>query len=296
MALDDSETVSLLHVRSFLALTESGSFTEVAQRLSISQPTVSQHITKLEAYLGVVLIKRNRTGCELTDSGRLFLPYAKQMMNALYAAKSSLKEAAPALRISVSSNVMTYYLIPHINRFCREYGDVVVQLQVQRNEEVIASVERGDAELGFAEWWDNRSGVIAEPFCEDELVIIFSPESSFAKKKRWYTKDLTQIPLIGGESGTGTGTIIREALGLHAEQLNIKMNVGSTEAVKRAVIENIGSSIVLFKSVEEEVKQGRLIAQRLVDKPLKKSFFTLRLRGLPLSREADTFLSNILHQ
>ena len=89
------------------------------------------------------------------------------------------------------------------------------------------------------------------------------------------------LRLIGGESGSGTGTVLRNLLGSRAVEVAIAANVGSTEAVKSAVKAGLGASVVLEAAVSDDVRAGRRACTVVETAPLFKTFYVARPAALP---------------
>ncbi|WP_246765521.1 LysR substrate-binding domain-containing protein [Aminobacter sp. SR38] len=117
------------------------------------------------------------------------------------------------------------------------------------NPEIIEKLLRKEIDLAFTEWWDDRKGYQARLWRKEKLVIIVSPQHNWRTRKTIEAAELFQESLIGGERGTGTGSVLREAFGQAAEQFPISFNVGSTEAVKHAVRAGLGISEAMRSTV-----------------------------------------------
>ena len=120
--------------------------------------------------------------------------------------------------------------------------------------------------------------------------MIVAPTHPLGRAKSISRKELAELPLIGGEEGTGTGRILRDYFA-DMPMPNVSMRLGSTEAVKRAVEAGLGASLVLACSVEQEVREGRLRAVALREHPLKKSLRLVWRNDLPREDPLIAFLA-----
>ena len=126
------------------------------------------------------------------------------------------------------------------------------------------------------EWWDKREGFIAKRWRQEKLVVIVSPGHAWAKKKSLRSSELLEeAMMIGGEAGTGTGTLLQKIFGKNASKMRISMNVGSTEAVKAAVKAGLGVSLVFTSAVEAEVRSGSLRALSVSEVDITKDLFVI---------------------
>ena len=114
---------------------------------------------------------------------------------------------------------------------------------LDRTRMCVARLERGEADVAAMEWWDGRPGFTARTWRREPLVVIVGFGHRWARRGSVPVTDLQTEPLLGGESGTGTGYLLRRQLGPIAKSLTIIDGFGSTEAVKRAVRAGCGASI-----------------------------------------------------
>ena len=135
-----------------------------------------------------------------------------------------------------------------------------------------------------------RDGFGWRPWRDEPFVVIVAPTHPLGRAKSISRKELAELPLIGGEEGTGTGRILRDYFA-DMPMPNVSMRLGSTEAVKRAVEAGLGASLVLACSVEQEVREGRLRAIALREHPLKKSLRLVWRNDLPREDPLIAFLA-----
>lgn len=285
--------LNLHHVRSLMAVIEHGNFREAARRLRCSQPAVSQHVRKLEEALQATLIVRDRQSCRPTREAEAFLPYARSLLSLAERAEAAVMRRA--LTIGASSNIGIYMLQPHVKAFQSNGGaGIDVDLWIGANPAVAEKLEMHEIDVAVMEWWDERPGFTATAWRREPLVAIVPPDHAWAALPAVNLDALLDTPLIGGESGTGTGRVLREALGDAAERLQVGTQLGSTEAVKHAVAAGLGVSLVLQSAVNDEVRAGSLRALPLADMPLEKSLFVIERDGQPAGAPASRFAESLL--
>lgn len=254
-------------LQAFLDLVQTGNFRATARRRGLSPSALSVQIRSLEAGLGVVLLHRDRRGCTLTPAGRRALPLIRSLGGTAERLQALLRE--PRLHIAASTNLGTY-LLPALCRRFRADTAVIPELTVAGNPESAARLCDGQADCAVLEWWPETAGFRSVMWRREPLVVITPPDHPWTRRDRLGAADLFCEPLLGGESGSGTGTVLRRALGPRARDLRIGMQLGSTEAVKQAVMNGLGVSVVLAAAVRTEVAAGRLWAAPLADLPLHK--------------------------
>ena len=167
----------------------------------------------------------------------------------------------------------------------RNVASPLLAAPVRRLLEILRAVP----EIALMEWWDGRPGFHAEPWRAEPILAITPVHHSWAAETSISRAKLVTEPLIGGEPGTGTGRILRDYLGQSRPLPRPVVELGSTEAVKRAVIAGLGASVVLALAVVEETKTGRLIARPL--KPaLHKPLYLIWREDVPVHHPLIVYL------
>lgn len=245
----------LSHVAAFVEVIETGNFRAASRRLQISQPTVSNSVRRLEDILGVQLVDRGNDRCVPTRHGAIFLPFAKSLLTV--SARAFDRLHMEQIQLGASSNIGIYLMPEHLKRLHGAKGRSA-NLVIASNLEILEKLQRKEVDLAFMEWWDGRNGYEASLWRTEKLILIVSPDHRWASKGSIYSSELFTESLIGGERGTGTGTILRRAFGQKADQLSISHTTGSTEGVKRAVRARLGVSLVMKSTVLDELASGQL--------------------------------------
>jgi DNA-binding transcriptional LysR family regulator len=265
--------LNLVWLRSFVTLVHCKGFQTAGEALGIAQPTVSQHIQKLEMQLGVCLFQRNRVGCQPTREALALLPIAQSMLTLNQRAQEAVKSAP--LRVGASSNIGIYMLNPQLKTFLDDTGAVGVDLVIDRNPAIAEKLVNGELDIALMEWWQPQPGFQWQQWKQEPLVLIVPPEHPYAALGVIGQEQLLELELLGGESGTGTGRLLKRYFGADAKLPRVSMQLGSTEAVKQAVKAGLGISLVLASSVIEEVRNASLRAIPVADPGLAKALFVI---------------------
>ncbi len=286
--------LNLSFVKTFVTLVETGSYVETGKILGLSQPTVSQQIRKLEITLGTSLIHRSNSASTPTQHGRAVLPHARALL------KSSEKFVMAAegnhVSLGCSNNIATYYISSNLKKFVdHEVDPISWDIRSTTNPEIGDLLENGEIDIAATEWADPRPGTIIKPWRREPLVVVVSPTHSLAGEKFISIKKLMNLELIGGEHGSGTGTLLNKALGAKARNLKMVKNLHSTEAVKNAVRAGLGSSIILKGAIIDEVQSGHLACLSIEGITLEKTFHLALPAELP-EEALPSRLANFLTQ
>lgn len=272
----------------FKAVAERRSFTKAAGELLISQPAVTKHISELEKQVGVPLFDRGGGCVSLTRYGRLMLDYANRIL-VLY---GSLNDAfadegkLPSGRIKLgASTTIAQYVLPGIlAAFNRRYPDVQVEMFTGNTEGIEELVASGRIDLGLIEGKASGHALHYLQFMRDELVLVTSVSNSSFRRDEVDAEQLVTLPLVIRESGSGTLDILTEGLasaGLDIKSMNIEMQLGSTESIKRYLYNSSAFAFVSVQAVTDELLQNklRIVEVKGLDIPRNFSFVSVHGRN-----------------
>ena len=285
--------LNLQHVRSFVAVIECGNFQDAAKRLACSQPTVSQHILKLETALETRLVVRERPMCRLTPAGLTFLPFARTLLSVASRARDAL--GSGRLTVGAASNIGIYLLQPHLQAFRNRIEcETQIDMWIGSNPRVAEKLVNRELDVAVMEWWDDRPGYTARLWRREALVVIVPPDHPWARLRTVDKNRLFEVALVGGESGSGTGSLLRRVYGEDADRLRVGLQLGSTEAVKHAVRAGLGVSIVLARAVADEVRAGTLHALELSGTAMLKDIYVARPDDEAVHALAPRFVDHLM--
>jgi DNA-binding transcriptional LysR family regulator len=261
--------LNLIWLKSLITVIEQHSFQAAADRLGLAQPTVSQHIQKLEEMLCVPLIHRVRSGCQPTEYALRLLPYAQSMLRLQDRALLAVQQ--PTMRVGASSNIGIYLLPPYLQNYLHNnahnhllhkpsHTHNQLDIVIDSNPVIAEKLENAEIDIALMEWWSAKTGFASQIWKTETLVLITPPGHPLAKCTSISKATLSGLNLIGGESGSGTGKLLKTYLQGYQQLPAVSMQLGSTEAVKQAVRAGIGLSLVFASAVVDEVKQGSLCA------------------------------------
>jgi DNA-binding transcriptional LysR family regulator len=283
--------LNLVHAKTFLTVLGERGFRAAARQLELSPSTVLEHIKQLEEDLAAPLIVRGRGIVEPTFQGAVFAPLARSMLDT--AERSRAAVSSTPLRIAASSNVGTYLLQSMLASF-QATDPCSVDLWIGPNPVVAERLASGTSDVALMEWWNERPGFCGHTWRKESLLIIVDPDHPWATRREIEASELATQTLLGGETGTGTFTLLKRELGGLSEGLTTVGGFGNTEAVKRAVRAGRGVSLVLAAAVADEVKAGQLVALRLKDIDLVKELKIISPIGVPDAAPATRFVAHVL--
>jgi len=282
------------HLALFHAVAEAGSITAGAERLRISQPAVSKQIGELEDSMGVRLFDRLPRGIRLTEAGVLLADYARRMNVMEGDAERAIEELRGLKRgrlaIGASTTVGAYLLSQALVRFHQVYPGIKLHLEIANTQVIQSALMDGTLEMGFTEGRIVSNALETTVFQQDELVAIAPVGHTTLSKKRVTARELCKEPFVMRENGSGTRQVVEAALGEKGISLTPVMSLGSTEAIKRAVIEGVGVAIVSRLAISMELESRLLGIVPLSDLTIHRPLHRQKLRERSVSTPVKEFL------
>ena len=285
--------VSLSSLRTFLAVAKFGGISKALGEVHLTQPAVSRQIQGLEQYLDAQLFLRRGRYLILTEAGQILEHYATRTFQLLTEAREEIDSLQGLirghLRIGAATTVGIYMIPDILGEFKSKHPGIEISLSISNKEEVLRKIKDGVVDLGFAGPPIPYRELAMEPYLEDDMVLVVSPQHRFAAMNTVSTAELTEEMFILRERGSGTREIIEEELRRAGISLSHTMELGSTEGIKKAVAANLGVSIVSSRAVTLEVMIGSLSAVWVSDLHLRHTIHMLYLHNNPLSSAVEGF-------
>lgn len=286
--------LNLHFLRVFTAVAESRSFSRAAELLFLSQPAVSKAVRELEQQVGLALLDRSARPVALTEAGAVLLEHARQMFADERAAERALDQmrdlGAGSLAVGASSTIGIYLLPPAIARFHRRYPRIKLFLDIGNTQQVAEHLRSASLDIAFVEGPVEGEGLDVVPWRPDELAAIAPPEHPLAGGEPVTLERLLEEPFVLREPGSGTREVIELALRARGAALTVPLELGSTEAIKRAVIAGMGLAIVSVATVTTELATGQLRLIPVPELPLDRQLTRLCIVGRPPSPAVRAFL------
>ena len=195
-----NESIEIRHLRYFLAVAETENFTRAAQRLRITQPSVSQQIAILERALRTPLFRRIGKRVQLTEAGAAFRKGAQVVLRKLEEACGSVHDVAGLVAGHVDLGVIpalhVVWVPSVLERMSRVYPGVTVGVQERDSSGIETELEAGRLDLGFGLATRSSPTIRYEPLLSEPFSLLVSEKHEFAKRKAIDTRDLQGVRLV----------------------------------------------------------------------------------------------------
>ncbi|EHQ29982.1 LysR substrate-binding domain-containing protein [Mucilaginibacter paludis] len=271
----------------FLEVAANLSFSKAAQVLFITQPAVSKHIKLLEDQYRVPLFERKGGSILLTKAGKILndhLLKASEIQRKIeydLSTLSNVSHASGNLRLGASTTIALYILPSILSNFQREFTDVDVQLVNRNSEYILNALLNHEVDVGIIEVENKLTTVSYQHFMSDEVIPVCSSKSPLAGQALTI-EQLTKIPIALRERGSGTLDALLKALsehGVKSSDLNIKIRLGGTEALKNFLLADQCLGFMPRPSIIRALAEGDLVEVPVEGLHIKRDFFFIRRKG-----------------
>ncbi|OGQ81006.1 MAG: hypothetical protein A3G40_15895 [Deltaproteobacteria bacterium RIFCSPLOWO2_12_FULL_57_22] len=287
----------------FYWVAEFKSFSLAADHLSLRQPTVSAHIRELEQRLGAKIL--NRIGGEITPTalGQVLLERAKALLALKRETQAALHNFQGRVRGELlvgGSNIPGEFILPRkLGAFIRKYPEVRPILRIGDSAGIVDAVLDGKVEVGFVGFKGGDGRLNYQGVWKDEMVLAVPKGHPWTRLKEVDLSDLKKEGFISREEGSGTLRSFRSLLSRKVKEpetlLNVIMVLGSTEAIKEALIAGHGVSILSRTSIQREIEDGLLKEVPIRGLKLERDFYQVFHRRRTLSPVSQAFIQFLKH-
>lgn len=286
-------------IEAFCAVVEENSFSKAAQKLCVTQPTVSTHINSLEKELNTQLISRTTKSIAITDEGISFYEYASSILRIRQRIYQRYDSSGNNFIHLGASTIPSAYILPEI---LVKYHDEcpLVSFDIWQSDSlgVIEKVIDGSLDLGITGVETAHKSCVCESFCDDELIIAAPATEHYIRLKEQDNSlnKLLNEPIILRESGSGTkkeADKLLESLGMSNVSLNVIAHMNDLESIKRSIASGLGISILSYKSVKDMIESGKLIYFHINEKRITRNFYIIYRKNYLQSKQLQHFINFI---
>jgi DNA-binding transcriptional LysR family regulator len=285
------------HLAAFCAVVDRRSFSQAAERLGVTQPAVSLQVRALEKRLGTQLLDRSGRRVEPTEAGWRLYRGAQRLLALEEQIESDVAATAGGelqgdLLLGASTGPAAIVVPLLLCEFQLENPAVHVSLTVSDTHTVVERVASRELELGIVGASRRHRGVRFEPFFSDEVILVCPPGHPFAGRS--VTLDeLREEPLILMQEGAGVRQIVEDALrkqGVRLRDLDVRLELGLQESVRRAVEAGYGVTFISRTAVESNLETGTLAEARVQGLEATREISLASSAGRPRTRVAQEFV------
>ncbi|PRY38359.1 DNA-binding transcriptional LysR family regulator [Spirosoma oryzae] len=272
------------------------SFTKAAAELFVTQPAITKHVQELESQLGMALFDRRGNQISLTTAGNVLLRHAETIMGVYRQIEFDLNalkgQPGGRLRLGASSTIAQYVIPAVLARFQDHSPEVSLSLLSGNTDQIEQALLNNDIDLGLVEGRTHHSDIRYTPFVKDELVLVCRADHPLAGRDEITLDELKTVPIALRERGSGSLEVVEHALrgaGLRLNDLNLAMQLGSTEGIKSYLTNSASIAFISIFAVQNELKNGILRVLDVAGLTIQRDFYSVQLQGVSEGL-ADTFM------
>lgn len=267
---------TLRQVEVFVATAQKGSVTQAAAAIGMTQSAASMALGDFERQLGTRVFDRIGKRLSLNEDGRMLYPKAVEMIERAQEMEQLFHGDGRAvnLRLGASSTIGNYLLPRLIGEFQARRPGSQLRLDVGNTQQVINAVLNFEIDVGFVEGPCMHAEIEALPWREDLLAVCTRPDDPLAQPGGASVEALRQAAWILRERGSGTREVVEQLLTSQLGDIRLAMELGGTEAIKRAVEAGIGISCLSLTALAGAIERSNLVA---LETPFLKLTRTLHI-------------------
>lgn len=293
--------MSDFRLKVFQSVAKNLSFTKASQELFVSQPAITKHIQELETCYRARLFDRQGNKISLTEAGKLLLEHSERILDDYKRLEYEMhllhNEYRGELRLGASTTIAQYVLPPLLANFIGKFPQVNLSLLNGNSRGIEIALQEHRIDLGLVEGIFRLPTLKYAPFLQDELVAVVRTNSKLLLPDEITPEDLSRIPLVLRERGSGTLDVFERALSEHnlkLSSLRVLMYLGSTESIKLFLEHTDCMGIVSIRSVDRELLAGQLRVVEIKGMAMSREFNFVQLQGQE-SGLSQVFMQFALH-
>ncbi|RJF96675.1 LysR family transcriptional regulator [Noviherbaspirillum cavernae] len=286
------KNATLRQLKVFETVARHLSFSRAADEMHLTQPAISTQISTLEGHVGLPLFEQLGKKIYLTPAGKELLHYARSIIQQFQDAEAAMTQfkgiSGGKLNVAVIS-AGDYFFPRLLVEFARRNAGVTLNLSVHNREELLGQLADNLTDLAVMVRPPPDMDTVNESFAPHPYVIVAAPDHPLAKKRRIPLSVIVREPFVVREKGSDTWNSMTEGLGKHLADLNIAMEIKSTETIKQAVIAGMGISFLSAHTINLELQAGSLVVLDVQGLPLMLNWYLVHRKNKRLPPVALAF-------
>ena len=293
--------ISLRQLQIFSTVARTGGYRLAAEALFVTQPSISGHIKKLCDAVGLPVFERVGNEMRLTPGGQQVLAAAEDILDRLARLQRDISEIKSEVRgrLSIGAVSTAKYFLPQLlGAFLQRYPAVEPQMAVTNRAKLLDRLNNHEYDLVvMGQVPDEMAELVEiEPFLDNRLVVVADPGHALTQRRSIPRSRITRERFLLREPGSGTRLAVDRAFVGIDPPLLPYMELGSSEAIKQAVISGLGLSVLSMHSLRMELAGSYLAVLDVEGFPLQRCWHAVHWQEQTLSLVARTFLSFLREQ
>ncbi|HEY1392274.1 MAG TPA: LysR family transcriptional regulator [Methylibium sp.] len=290
---------TLRQLKVFESVARHLSCSRAAEELHLTQPAVSTQIGKLEEHAGNLLFEQFGKKVYLTAAGAELLQISRAIIQQFEQAESAMAQFRGVCggRLNVGVISAGDYFFPRLLvEFIGRHSGVTLNFTVHNREELLAHIAENQTDLAVMVRPPTELDTMNQPFAPHPYVIVAPSEHPMVDRRRIPLVEAMRQPFVVRERGSDTWRSMCEGFGGNLSDLNVAMEIRSTETIKQAVIAGLGLSFLSAHTVSRELQSGSLRVLDVQGFPLRLHWYVVHRRTKRLPPVAQAFKDFLLSE
>lgn len=286
-------------LRLFLALADLGSVSAAARATHVTQPTASMQLRELADAVGLPLHEVIGKKVYLTAAGEALASTARAMVGewSLFEQQAAAMKGLHQGRLRVAVVSTAKYFVPRwLGAFCTAYPEVEIALEILNRDGVVQRLRRNQDDISIMSIPPKDLDIEQREFLPNPLVVVAPSGHPLAGRRAIPLAELAGERFILREPGSGTRMAAEAHFRAHAYTPQVRLALGSNEAIKQAVAGGMGLSVLSRHALAPEPAGEGLCLLDVEDFPIHASWYIVHLRGKLLSPLARVFQQHLMAQ
>lgn len=286
---------TLHQLQVFAKVVQLKSITKASEELHMTQPAVSIQLKNFQDQFEIPLTEVVGRQLYVTDFGMEVYKMAERVINEVYAInyKTMAFKGHLTGRLLISTVSTGKYVMPYfLSEFIKKNEGVDLMIDVTNKSKVISSLQNNEIDFALVSVIPPGIKVFDETLLENEMYVI-GYKDGIKINKAISKKELSELPLIFREEGSGTRFVMEEYFKKHNVHVRKKMELTSNEAVKQAVIAGLGNSVMPLIGIRNELLNGDLKIIPAIGFPIKTKWHLIWLKEKKLSPVAEAYIDYV---
>lgn len=286
--------MEIRHLHYFMAVCEELHFTKAAEKLGISQPTLSQQIRVLEDELGMPLFDRIGKKIVVTEAGSLLFSYATKMLTTLQNVKDAINDLQELQRGQISVGIMPSDLDYRITQLVIDFHQKFpkVKLRILASIDIMRQVLENEVDIGIGTNVEPDDRLVIIPLRREEYVLTVSQEHPLANQTAITITELKDLPMVMYPEGFFGREIVEEAVKKHGFQLHSILETSSVTSIMNLVRANIGATVQPYHLIQQ-INDPTLCSIRISDGAPSRSLSIIYRVDRYVSQATTAFIKQI---
>ncbi len=290
--------ISIRQLQIIDAIVETHSYSLAARRLHMTQPAVSMQMKQLENVTDLPIFERHGKRIMLTSAGQKIYKYVHGI-NVQFAdledALIEIKKGAGRIKVSAATTA-NHLITQMIANFRRKHNNISIALDITNRKQLIDQLQKFEPDIVIMGEPPTRLDLESSILIPNPLVVIAHPEHPLVKQKEIPFADIAQYEFVVREHGSGTRTRIESFFKEQQLEFKSTMEMGSNEAIKHAVIADLGLGIVSLHTIKLELEANKLVILDVENFPLERHWHIIKRREKHLLPAVKSFQKFIIKE